>query len=448
MAKSHVSTTNPCRMCRPIGACLAFRGVENSMVLLHGSQGCSTYMRRYISSHFREPVDIASSSLSEKSAIYGGGENLRQGIRNVVAKYSPSVLGVATTCLTETIGDNVEMIASGLRREDPALSGVETIPVSTPSYSGSHIDGFYDSCVAILARLAKPGKKTGVINLFPGLLSPADIRYLRQAMDDFQAPAMILPDTSETLDGGIDGVYRKVPPGGTPLADIKQSGSSAFSVEFNIASSKKQSAAAFLEQAFDVPGERLPVPIGIRNSDLFFKTISEMVLQPIPPRYQKQRGRLLDAMVDAHKYIFGKKAVVYGDPDFVIGLTSFLVDVGVFPVICASGGGNSAYIDEIRKICGGLESPPVVLKETDFDEIAVHAEAADADFLMGSSKGNHIARKLHIPLIRVGFPLHDRFGGQRILHIGYRGAMNLLDILTNTIIAKEEGELGYGYSYM
>lgn len=76
MSKNHpdyISTTNACKLCKPLGACLAFKGIEGTVPYLHGSQGCATYMRRYIISHYNEPIDIASSSLSEKNAIYGGG---------------------------------------------------------------------------------------------------------------------------------------------------------------------------------------------------------------------------------------------------------------------------------------------------------------------------------------------------------------------------------------
>ena len=104
---AYVSTTNACKLCKPLGACLAFRGVEGAVPFLHGSQGCATYMRRYIISHYREPMDIASSSLGEKQAVYGGGPNLKQGLGNVMNKYGARLIGVATTCLTETIGDDV-----------------------------------------------------------------------------------------------------------------------------------------------------------------------------------------------------------------------------------------------------------------------------------------------------------------------------------------------------
>ena len=85
--------------------------------MLHGSQGCATYMRRYIISHFREPMDIASSSLGEKHAVYGGGLNLKQGLLNVMTKYGAKLIGIATTCLTETIGDDAAMIVKEFRRE-------------------------------------------------------------------------------------------------------------------------------------------------------------------------------------------------------------------------------------------------------------------------------------------------------------------------------------------
>ena len=73
------ATRNACHVCTPLGACLVFRGIEGAIPLLHGSQGCSTYIRRYMIGHFREPMDIASSNFSESAAIYGGGANFRTG---------------------------------------------------------------------------------------------------------------------------------------------------------------------------------------------------------------------------------------------------------------------------------------------------------------------------------------------------------------------------------
>ena len=56
------ATRNPCKLCSPLGASLVFKGIRGAVPILHGSQGCATYIRGYFISHFREPVDIASSN--------------------------------------------------------------------------------------------------------------------------------------------------------------------------------------------------------------------------------------------------------------------------------------------------------------------------------------------------------------------------------------------------
>ena len=88
-SKNFSSTRNACKLCTPLGACLVFRGVEGCIPFLHGSQGCSTYIRRYLISHFREPMDIASSNFHEESAIFGGSSNFQQGALNVMRQYQP-----------------------------------------------------------------------------------------------------------------------------------------------------------------------------------------------------------------------------------------------------------------------------------------------------------------------------------------------------------------------
>jgi nitrogenase molybdenum-iron protein NifN len=100
---------NPCKACAPLGASLAMKGIRQSMCILHGSQGCATYIRRFFIGHFREPVDIASSSFDESTAVFGGRDNLIAGIRNIIEMYDPEVIGIATSCLSETIGEDINM---------------------------------------------------------------------------------------------------------------------------------------------------------------------------------------------------------------------------------------------------------------------------------------------------------------------------------------------------
>ena len=448
----YTSTTNACKLCKPLGACLAFRGIEGAVPMLHGSQGCATYMRRYIISHFREPMDIASSSLGEKHAVYGGGPNLKQGLQNVMAKFGAKLIGVATTCLTETIGDDVPMIVKEFRNE-MRQSGVLQLPalvtVSTPSYSGTHMEGFHAAVRAVVEQLSDD--KTGVpmLNLLPGFLSPEDLRYLKEVIDDFRYPSVILPDFSMTLDGPALEDSEKIPRGGTPIDDIRRMGGADATFEFGSTLEDCKTAGKFLHERFRVPLHGMGIPIGIRETDVFFGALEQLSGMECPEKHALEKGRLIDSYVDAHKYLFGKRAVVYGEEDMVVALTSFLCEVGITPVLCASGGKSGRFEQAIERVTAGIApQSPVVHEGMDFQEIEELARGLSPDLLIGHSKGYTLARKLGIPLVRVGFPIHDRFGGQRILHVGYRGTQSLLDRIVNALLESNQNESPVGYAYM
>ncbi len=184
------------------------------------------------------------------------------------------------------------------------------------------------------------------------------------------------------------------------------------------------------------------------ESDRFFAALSELSGRPIPEKHARERGRLVDSYVDAHKYVFGRRAVVFGEEDLVVGLTAFLAEIGVQPVLCASGG-ESGRLERAVKLVGGEDPDSIAVREgMDFAEMGWLARGMAPDFLIGGSKGYGVARELDVPLIRVGFPIHDRIGGQRILHLGYRGAQQLFDAVTNTLLARAQDGSAVGYSYL
>lgn len=446
------ATQNACKLCAPLGAALVFKGIRGAVPLLHGSQGCSTYIRRYLISHYKEPVDIACSNFSEHSAVFGGGANLKLALENVQHQYSPALVGIATTCLSETIGDDVPMFINEYRK----LKAGQTLPpivhVSTPSYQGSHMEGFHRAVMATVAALAgkdAPGRHRRV-NIFPGMLSPADIRHLKQMTAAFGLDAMFLPDYSETLDGGLWKDYHRVPEGGTPVAAIACAGAAEASVELGgTLAMTRETAATFLQQKFDVPPIRLGMPIGIRQTDALLQSLAEITGRPIPERYTKQRGRLLDTLVDGHKHVNTVRAAVYGEEDLVAGMAGFLAEIGIHPVVCASGGRSGHLAQIIRKqLPSRQHAETVIMEDADFAAIEAAVENARPDLVIGHSKGYAMTRRLGLPLVRVGFPIHDRMGGARLLHVGYEGAMALFDRLANALIERRQNASPVGYTYM
>ena len=448
----YVSTTNACKLCTPLGACLAFKGVAGAIPFLHGSQGCATYMRRYLISHFREPVDIASSSLGEKQAVFGGGPNLKQGLANVIHTYGPSLIGVATTCLTETIGDDVASVVAEFRREsDPGDLLPRIVRVATPSFQGSHVEGFHAAVRALVDQLAvAPGEmRDNTVNLLPGLVSPADLRQLRELCAVFGLEAVVLPDYADTLDGQAGALYTPIAPGGTPCAAIESMGGNRATLELGRTLEGRDTAAAVLAERFGVARVTVGLPVGLRETDEFLAQLAALAGCPVPRRLSEERGRLVDAYVDGHKYLSGKRAVVYGEEDLVVGLAAFLAETGVQPVLCATGARSGRLEAAVQAVTADLVREPVTVAEgVDFHELAERAEPLNPELVVGSSKGYHLARRWNVPLVRVGFPIHDRFGGQRTLHVGYAGALAQYDRLVNAVLARSQDASPVGYSYL
>ena len=210
--KAFVSTRNACKLCTPLGASIVFKGVEGCVPLIHGSQGCSTYIRRYLISHFKEPFDIASTNFTEESAIFGGEKNLFTALKNITIQYNPGIICMATTCLSETIGDDMQKIIHKYKHENKDNENLpELVFVNTPSFKGTHTDGFHNAVHALVKQFACFSGSTDTINLFPGFLSTADLRHLKEIMSDFDLKTILLPDYSNTLDYEYTGEYEKIP---------------------------------------------------------------------------------------------------------------------------------------------------------------------------------------------------------------------------------------------
>ncbi|OAV75358.1 Nitrogenase molybdenum-iron protein beta chain [Bacteroidales bacterium Barb7] len=454
--KEAASSCNACKQCAPLGACIAFKGIEGALPMLHGSQGCATYIRRYLISHFRETMDIASSNFSEETTIFGGNRNFNTGIDNIISQYHPQVIAIASTCLAETIGEDVQRLIYEYQATHEEVP--EMVFASTPSYQGTHYEGFHEAVFATVKTLAK-GKVSDnplslhQLNLFCNLISPEDIRHLKEIAADFSLKTMIFPDYSDTLDGTSWDSYQRIPEGGTTIEAIENSPWAASSLELGyiLNATLTQSAGEYLQNAFEVSNFRTGLPIGIRESDKFFAQLSVLSDKTIPQKYQKQRGRLVDLYFDGHKYVSMKRAVIYGEEDLVVGLAAFAAETGIKPVLCATGGESGTLQQTLREVLGDLFSEDIIVGQGMTFE-AMEATIRDLDLqpdlFIGNSKGYYLARKLDIPIVRAGFPIHDRIGAQHNRLLGYEGTTILFEQIVNTLLEDKQRKSSVGYKYM
>lgn len=424
---------NPCNMCMPMGGILALKGIEHSMVIVHGSQGCSTYMRRHIAEHFNEPVDVGSSSLNEKGTIYGGEKNLRQAFDNIIKVYHPELIGIVTTCLAETIGEDIERI-TGQYLIDREMDGFPIVTASTPGYGGSHFEGYFFTLKRIIMQLAQPAPQNNKINIIIPNISPADIRELKRMLEQMNIEYVLCPDFSDTLDRPFSRPYTKMSDGGTKIADIKAMSGGVATIQMGVTIDETLSPGKYLEEAFGVPLYNIPIPIGVENTDIFINTLMKITGKVVPEGLKQERGRLLDGMIDSHKYNFAGRSVIFGEPEMVYAVAKTCLENGVFPAVIATGSQSGRLNQLLIGALADAAEQSNILIETDFAHILAGSQEAKVNIAIGPSDGRYLTEKGEIPLVRLGFPIHDRVGGQRMLSVGYTGTMMLLDRITNTLL--------------
>jgi len=429
---------NPCKMCMPMGAAIAFRGIENSMMMLHGSQGCSAYMRTHLTTHFSEPIDIASSSLHENATIYGGANNLKKGLKNLIQLYSPKVIGISTTCLAETIGEDIKRIAAEFKAENDA-SGINIITTNTPGYGGTLHEGYFTALRDIVKQAARQGPLHDKVNVIMPYVSPGDVRNIKGMLESFGIEYIMLPDISRTFDAPFSKEFKKIPDGGTKYKDIEIMPGAKATIEIGVTLPDAISPGKFLLDEFNIPLYRCPIPIGVENTDSFIKALSAVSRTDLPERFIEERGRLIDGMIDAHKLSAEIKALVYGDPDLVYAVSCLCFENGMDASIISTGSHSSMLRELLSGKIEKLEEKPLILDDTDFETIEKHALERKINLIIGNSGGKHITEKYGIPPVRIGFPIQDRYGGQRLVYTGYSGSLKLLDDICNAMLAKKFG---------
>lgn len=434
---------NPCKMCMPMGAVTACYGIKKCMSILHGSQGCSTYIRRHMATHYNEPVDIASSSLTEEGTVYGGEQNLLKGLKNLITIYKPEVIAVETTCLAETIGEDIDRIIDKFYRENPEAKEVEIISIPSAGYAGTQFEGYIKALYSIVSQVQMDENKNNKINVITAPLSPGDTRYLKELLESFSLEYILLPDLSENLDGVYQPEYEKLPSKGTDIRDIRKMGGAAFTIEISSFTEENPSVAEYLFEKYQVPYEKCNMPVSLRDNDTLIRLLSKLSGKEIPEKIKKERGRFLDAMIDAHKYNGEARAAVYGEPDFVYSAVRLCVENGILPILVATGSKCPSIIpkltEEIKEVADRYFVEDFeILSDTDFKTIEEKARELKVNVLIGNSDGRRISENLKIDLVRRSFPIHDRVGGQRLRTIGYNGALTFLDDISNVILAGKE----------
>jgi nitrogenase molybdenum-iron protein beta chain len=427
---------NPAKTCQPIGAMYASLGINGCLPHSHGSQGCCAYHRSTLTRHYKEPISAATSSFTEGASVFGGQANLVQAIDNIFTVYEPDIIAVHTTCLSETIGDDLKQIALKAEKEGKIPKGKHVIGASTPSYVGSHITGF-SNMVKSMAEMAEPsGKKSGKVNVIPGWVEPCDMREIKRLSELIGVNYTLFPDTSGVLDTPLSGEYTMFPKGGTTVKELKGCGDAIGTLALGEWCSAD--AARMLDAKYKVPCSVLDMPFGLKATDRFIDALRIVAGTTVPDEVTYERGQLVDMISDMHQYFYHKKVALVGDPDQLISMVEFLVGIDMHPIHVVTGTPGKKFEKRIKELTKDLPFEVNVKSKGDMFLLHQWIKNEPVDLLIGNTYCKYIARDEDIPLVRWGFPILDRQGHQYFPTVGYKGGLRLLEKILEALLDRKD----------
>jgi nitrogenase molybdenum-iron protein beta chain len=430
-------TINPAKTCQPVGAMYAALGVHGCLPHSHGSPGCCSYHRSALTRHYKDPIMAGTSSFTEGSSVFGGQANLLAAIANMFTIYDPDLIAVHTTCLSETIGDDINQIVAKATDDGKIPEGKKVIFCNTPSYVGSHVTGFSNMVAGIVKGLVeKTGEAKDQVNIIPGWVEPSDMRAIKAIAKEMGVNIVMFPDTSDVVDTPQTGEFQMYPDGGTTQEELATAGDSIKTLALGAWAS--EAGAKQLDIKCKVPFEVLDLPIGLSATDRFVEALADAAKVDIPESFIAERGRLVDVISDMSQYFYGKKVALYGDPDQLIPLTEFLLDLNMIPVHIVSGTPGKKFEKRIREIAEEKVPGLNVKNGQQADMFLMHQwiKNEPVDLIIGNTYGKHIARDEDIPFVRHGFPILDRVGHSYFPTAGYLGGIRLCEQMLGVIMDK------------
>lgn len=414
---------NPLKMSQPLGASYAYMGMNRCMPMMHGSQGCTGFGLVLLVRHFREAIPLQTTAMNEATTILGGMDNIEKAIVNIKTRANPDLIGICSTGLTETKGEDVEGDLKQIRAKHPELGDTQVVYVSTPDYTGAFQDGWAKAVLAMIQALVETATEhsDNQVNVLAGChLTAGDIEELREMIEAFDLYPIFLPDISGSLDGHIPDDFSPTTLGGTTLADVRAMGASIMTLAIG---EQMRGCALELEMRTGVGYEVFDRLTGLEPNDRLLMTLSRISGRPVPLKYRRQRSQLVDAMLDGHFFFGGKKIAIGVEPDLLWATGNWLAEMGC----------------ELSAVVTTTKSP--LLGELPTEEVLIgdledlEQRARGCNLLITHSHGRQAAERLAIPFFRMGIPMFDRLGSAHRLSVGYRGTRGLIFEIGNMFMA-------------
>ncbi|MBN9987243.1 nitrogenase iron-molybdenum cofactor biosynthesis protein NifN [Rhizobium laguerreae] len=426
VSQNKSAAVNPLKSSQPLGAAFAFLGVDGAIPLLHGSQGCTSFALALLVRHFNEAIPLQTTAMNETAIIVGGADRLEEAILSLKARTRPRLIGICTTASVEARDEDVAGDVENIKRKRAIeLVGTEVVLANTPDFDGAIEEGWSKAVTAMIEAITRPEKQyrdAGKIAILPGCnLTVADIEHLRETAVSFGLDPVILPDVSGALDGSIPEEWMPTTYGGTKVQEIRDLGTAMQCIA--IGEHMRRPAEA-LQRLTGVPYVLFRSLTGLEKVDRFIRVLAALSRKQAPLNVRRNRMQLQDAMLDGHFHMAGKKIAIASEPDQLFQFSNLFTAMGAEIAVAVATTGTSKALEMV---------PANTVKVGDLSDL--ESLAATADLIATHSHGREAAKRLGVPLMRLGLPIFDRVGSQQKLTILYRGTRDVIFDLANIIQA-------------
>ncbi len=308
--------------CQQINSLAALMSLEDSVFISHSPQGCvgcaimaiDMYRVGQIHRGIRNVKNprLIVTNLDQKSVVFGGEKKLRESVAKAVDRYHPKLTFVFASCASGIIGDDIDAICGDLQNEYPETL---IIPIHCEGFKSkicaSGFDAAFISINKYILKHQKVEKEAGLINLFaPTTVSYADQKEMERMLQLLGAKVNYIPFYSSLEK------IKKI-----PAAEASTSICKVFADEF----------MKTLYEDYDIPYSHTVMPIGIRNTDKWYRGIAKVIgkEKEVEEIIQKEHERIEPLVKKLRDRLSGKRVFICGGTGRSFAAAALIDDFGM-----------------------------------------------------------------------------------------------------------------------
>ena len=308
--------------CQQINSMSCLMSLEDSVFISHSPQGCvgcaimAVDMYRVGQAHRGEKIiknpRLIVSNLDQKSVVFGGEQKLRESVQKAVERYNPKLIFVYASCASGIIGDDIDAICSSLEKE---YKNTIIVPIHCEGFKSKVCASGFDAAFLSINKYILKGEKKpaipNLINLFaPTTVSYADQVEMERMLHLLGAEVNYIPFYSSLEK------IKKI-----PQAQVSTSICKVFGDEF----------MKTLEQDYGIPYSHTVMPIGIRNTDKWYRGIAKVLGKEaeVEKIIEEEHKRIEPLVAKIRARLEGKRVFICGGTGRSFAAAALIDDFGM-----------------------------------------------------------------------------------------------------------------------